>query len=51
MLANIPKMNFNISVTFIVSSANAFNLDQSTIMSFGKEIKHYFNPNPNNHLL
>ena len=26
------------SVTFILSSANAFNLDQSKILSFGKEL-------------
>ena len=27
-----------ISVTFILSSANAFNLDQSKILQFGKEL-------------
>ena len=32
------KTNFNISGTFIVLSANAFNLDQSKICSFGKEL-------------
>ena len=31
------KKNFCCSVTFILSSANAFNLDQSKISSFGKE--------------
>ena len=36
-----PKYNQPIyfSSTFILSSANAFNLDQSEILSFGKEIK------------
>ena len=31
-----PKQKF--SVTFILSPANAFNLDQSKILSFGKEL-------------
>ena len=34
----IPKTNFNFSVTIIVS-VNAFNLDHSNILSFGKELK------------
>ena len=29
--------NFHFSVTFILSSANAFNLDQSKILSLSKE--------------
>ena len=33
-----PKINFNFSVTSMLSSANAFNLDQSIILSFGKEL-------------
>ena len=32
------KTNFNFSVTFILSSANAFNLDLTKILSFGKEL-------------
>ena len=32
------ETNFNFSVAFILSSANAFNLDQSNILSFGKEL-------------
>ena len=32
-----PKQVSFFSVTFILSSANAFNLDQSKILSFGKE--------------
>ena len=32
------KNNFNSSVSFILSSANAFNLDQFRILSFGKEL-------------
>ena len=37
--SQIHKTNFNFSVTLILSSANAFNLDQPKILSFGKEIK------------
>ena len=32
------KTNFNFSATFNLSSANAFNLDQSKNLSFGKEL-------------
>ena len=35
----LPKTNFNFSVTFILLSANAFNLDQSKILLFGEELK------------
>ena len=35
---DILKTNFNILVTFMLSSANALNLDQSKILSFGKGI-------------
>ena len=38
MFSALPKRNFNVSVTFILSSANALKLDQSKILSFGKEI-------------
>ena len=38
MFSTLPNLNFNISLTFILSSANAFNLDQSKILSFGKGI-------------
>ena len=34
MFSTLPQTNFNFSVTFILS-ANAFNLDQSEILSFG----------------
>ena len=33
-----PKTNFNFSAEFDLSSANAFNLDQSKDLSFGKEL-------------
>ena len=33
----LPKTIFNFSVTFILSSANAFNLDQTKILPFGNE--------------
>ena len=39
MFSTLPKSNFNFWVTFILSSANAFNLDQSKNLSFGKELK------------
>ena len=38
MFSTIVKTNFNIWVTFILASANGFNLDQSKILSFGKEL-------------
>ena len=41
------KTNFNFSVTFILSSANAFSLDQSKILSFGKMVKHSFHSKSN----
>ena len=34
-----PQIN---KFQFILLSANAFNLDQSKILSFGKELKEYF---------
>ena len=36
----LTKTNFNFSVTFILSSGNPLNLDQSKILSFGKELMH-----------
>ena len=42
MLSTLPKPNFNVSVTFILSSAYAFNLNKSKILSFGKGLSlHY----------
>ena len=38
MFSTLPKPNFNFSVPFILSSANSFNLNQSEILSFGKEL-------------
>ena len=40
MFSSLPKTNFNSLVTFIMLSANAFNLDQSKILSFAKELKY-----------
>ena len=57
MFSTLPETNFNFWVTFILSSANAFNLDQYTNLLFGKELKavliqHHsppnINPLPNN---
>ena len=39
MFSTCPKTNFNFSVTFILSSTNAFNLDQSKNLLFGKELR------------
>ena len=38
MFSTLRKSNFNFLVTFILSIANAFNLDQSRIFWFGKEL-------------
>ena len=42
MLSNLPKTNFNLSVTFILLSANAINLEQHKNLSFGKELNGLF---------
>ena len=36
---SFSERNYNISVTSVLSSAITFNLDQSKIRSFGKELK------------
>ena len=41
MLVTIPRTNFNFSATFVLSSANTFNLNQSKNLSFGKELTLY----------
>ena len=38
MFSTLLKRNFYFSSTFILWSANAFNLDQSKILSFGQEL-------------
>ena len=38
MFSTLPETNFNFSVTYILSPANAFNFNQS-ILSFGKKLK------------
>ena len=38
MCSTIPIFSFNFWVIFILSFANAFNLDISKILSFGKEL-------------
>ena len=40
MFSSLPKANVQFWVTITFLSANAFNLDQSKILSFGKELKH-----------
>ena len=42
MLVILPKTNFNFSVTFNSSSANAFNLDQSKNLLFVKRVNQDF---------
>ena len=37
VFSTLPKTSFNFSVTFILSSANSSNSDQSKIFSLGKE--------------
>ena len=41
MFSTVPKTNFKFLVTFILLSANAFNLDRSKILSVGKELGNY----------
>ena len=41
MFSTLPDTNFDFSVTFTFSSANAFSLDQSIILTFGKELMHF----------
>ena len=36
--STLPRSNLNLSVTFILMSANALNSDQSKILSFGKAL-------------
>ena len=38
MLSTLPRTNFKFSVTIYLSSANAFSLDKSKILLFGKEL-------------
>ena len=42
----IFKTNLIFSISFILSSSNAFNLDQSKTLLFGKELKHFINIKP-----
>ena len=39
MFSTLPKTNYSFSVNFILSSASAFKLDWSKIVSFGKELR------------
>ena len=41
MFSTFLKTNSNFSATFDLSYTNAFSLDQSTILSFGKEFKQW----------
>ena len=38
MFSTLPNTNFNFSFTFTLSSANVFNLNESKILLFGKEL-------------
>ena len=42
MFSILHKTNFKFSFMFILSSAHAFNVDQSKNMSFGKELNNDF---------
>ena len=41
MFSTLPKSNFNFSVTFTLSSVNAFKLDWSKILSSSKGLSQY----------
>ena len=41
MFSALPKTNFNYSVTFYLPSTNAFNLDQSENLLYGKGLISY----------
>ena len=41
MFSTHPKIDFNFSVAFFLSSASAFCLDLSKNLSYGKELTHY----------
>ena len=41
--STLHKSNFKISVTFILSSANAFDLDKPKVLSFGNELTRLLN--------
>ena len=43
MFSTLPKTYLTFSVTFILSSANAFHLDKSSNLSFGKELLFFTN--------
>ena len=51
MFSTLPKTKFYFTVTFILLSANAFNLDQSKNLSFGKELSHRIKPCPKRQIL
>ena len=42
MFSPLPKTSFDFLFKFILSSANAFNMDQSKILSLGKELSHIY---------
>ena len=42
LFSTLPEINFNFSAKFNLSSANAFNLDQSKNFSFGKEFNYRY---------
>ena len=42
MFSTLSKTNFTLTVTFVLLSANALNLDWSKILLFGTESKHHF---------
>ena len=42
MFSKLLGTNFVICASFKMSSANSFNLYQSKILSFGKELRQYF---------
>ena len=51
MFSTLPNTNFKFPAKFNLSSANAFNLDQSKNLSFGKELKFHHCSSANKCLL
>ena len=41
MFSTLLKTNFSLGVTFILLSANGFDLEKSKILSFSKALPHY----------
>ena len=45
MFSTLPKTSFDFLFESILSSANAFNLEESEVLSFGKELRTWITSN------